>query len=45
MKSYNLGVRLVRNADAPPSATLTAQENIKSEKGGSIIFCKRLNSG
>ncbi len=38
MKSYNLGVRLVRNADNAPSGTLTAKENIKAGKGGKTLI-------
>ena len=38
MKSYNLGVRLVRNADTPPNGTLTAKENIKPETNGRILI-------
>ncbi len=32
MRSYNLGVRLVRNADNAPAVMLTAKENVKPEK-------------
>ena len=38
MKSYNLGVRLVRNVDSAPAGTLTAKENIKAEKAGKILI-------
>ncbi len=38
MKSYNLGVRLVRNADSSPSGTLTAKENVKPEKSGNVLI-------
>ena len=38
MKSYNLGVRLVRNADNAPAGTLTAKEDIHPEKGGKVLI-------
>ena len=38
MKSYNLGVRLVRNADTPPNGILTAKENVKPEKSEKVLI-------
>jgi len=38
MKSYNLGVRLVRNVDNAPAGTLTAKEDIHHEKGGKVLI-------
>lgn len=38
MKSYNLGVRLVRNADTPPKGMLTAKENVKPEKSEKVLI-------
>ena len=38
MKSYNLGVRLVRNADNAPAVMLTAKENVKPEKAEKILI-------
>ncbi|WP_303826060.1 flavodoxin [Ruminococcus flavefaciens] len=38
MKSYNLGVRLVRNADRSPIGLLTAKENVKLQKDGKILI-------
>ena len=38
MKSCNLGVRLVRNADNAPDGKLTAKENVKPEKGGKVLI-------
>ena len=38
MKSYNLGVRLVRNADRSPIGLLTAKENVKLQKEGKILI-------
>ena len=38
MKSYNLGVRLVRNADTMPNVLLTAKENAKTKAGGRILI-------
>ncbi len=38
MKSFNLGVRLVRNADNTPIGILTAKENVKSENDGKVLI-------
>ena len=38
MKSYNLGVRLVRNADNAPDPKLTAKEKVKPEKDGKVLI-------
>ena len=38
MKSYNLGVRLVRNADNAPAVMLTAKKNVKPEKAEKILI-------
>ena len=38
MKSYNLGVRLVRNADNAPDPKLTAKEKVKHEKDGKVLI-------
>ena len=38
MKSYNLGVRLVRNADNAPDKKLTAKEKVKPEKDGKVLI-------
>ena len=38
MKSYNLGVRLVRNADANLSDKIRAEENIKAEKANKVLI-------
>ncbi|MBR3666223.1 MAG: SUMF1/EgtB/PvdO family nonheme iron enzyme [Ruminococcus sp.] len=38
MKSYNLGVRLVRNADNAPDGKLTAKENVKPQTGGKVLI-------
>ena len=38
MKSYNLGVRLVRSADTSLSGSFTAKENIKSEKARNMLI-------
>ena len=38
MKSYNLGVRLVRNADKAPAGALTVKENIQPVKSGKILI-------
>ena len=38
MKSYNLGVRLVRNADNSPSGVLTANENVKLPEAKKILI-------
>ena len=38
MRSYNLGVRLVRNADNAPAGILTAKENVKPEKAEKILI-------
>ncbi len=38
MKSFNLGVRLVRNAKNTPDGKLTAKENVKPEKEGKVLI-------
>ena len=38
MRSCNLGVRLVRNADNAPAVMLTAKENVKPEKAENILI-------
>ncbi|MBQ6675821.1 MAG: SUMF1/EgtB/PvdO family nonheme iron enzyme [Ruminococcus sp.] len=45
MKSCNLGVRLVRNADNAPDGKLTAKENVKPEKGGKVLIAYFSRSG
>ena len=38
LKSSNIGVRLVRNADSSPDGIITAKENIKAEKTGKLLI-------